>query len=376
MAFDRLPSIPLGDYDRVKVTEMGNVVELLYMSFKNDLPRIRKLDKDHYIVINERGEQVGEVREFNHFENRADSVNSLRQTFRKIRNTINANVINIDSVRFITLTYRQDSGEPMTDPKRLYKDFEHFMKRFSRYCEKQGIDRPEYINVVEPQGSGAWHCHVLYFWEKKSPYLPNDLIREMWGQGFVTVRSLRNQVGNACDNVGAYLTAYLGDLDLQSAVDARMDITKFEVKTVETESEGEKESKYFLKGARLYLYPPGMSIFRCSRGVKRPVETEGIYQAAKRKVSDATLTFQTNLRVGFEDGKTNTISKRYYNTTVKNRQGVSCGYRYSLETGEVLEDVSGIKRMSETSDQGGFLRWAGYVPIPSIGPDCPWPEKD
>lgn len=375
MAFDRLPSISLGDYDRVKVTEMGNIIELLYMSFKNDLPRIKKLDKDHYIILNDRGEQVGEVKEFNHYENRADSVNNLRQTFRKIRNTINANVLNIDCVRFITLTYRQQDGEPMTDTKRLYKDFEHFMKRFSRYCEKQSIERPEYINVVEPQGSGAWHCHVLYFWEKKAPYLPNDLIREMWGQGFVTVRSLRDKVGKACDNVGAYLTAYLGDLDLKAALNARMDITKFEVKTVETEVEGEKQDKHFLKGARLYLYPPGMSIFRCSRGIKRPVETEGTYQTAKRKVSDATLTFQSNLRVGFEDGKTNTISKKYYNTAVKGRQGFSSGFRYDLETGEVLEDVSGVKRVEELPDFGNFLKWSGYVPMPGKDPDCPWPEK-
>lgn len=358
MAVEHISSFPIGDVDKVKVTEMGHVVEVLYLSFRNSKASIRKLDKDHYIIIGPDGEQIGDVKEFNHFENRAASVNSLRQTFRALRNLINSNVTDVDNVRFITLTYRQDNGEPMTDSVRLLKDFERFNKKFRRYCEKQGLGRPEYINVVEPQGSGAWHCHVLFLWQEKAPYLPNALIREMWGQGFVTVRSLRDKLGRACDNVGAYLTAYLGDLDIESAVRERMDITHFEVKTVSDDEEG--EDKYFLKGARLYLYPPGMNIFRASRGVKRPIEEELLYNHAKEKVSAATLTFQTNMRVKC-NGKSLTVSKRYYNTSITGRQGISEGMRYDLETGEVLEELLKVLPERAPEEQRRLARSVRYI---------------
>ena len=89
---------------------MGNVIEVLYMSFMNTKVRIRKLDKDHYILVDEDGNEIGDVKEFQHFESRADSVSDLRQTFRRLRAVINAT--DIDLVRFVTLTYAQPDGEP------------------------------------------------------------------------------------------------------------------------------------------------------------------------------------------------------------------------------------------------------------------------
>lgn len=369
--YDRVGNFAISDHEKVKVTEMGNVIEVLYMSFMNTKVRIRKLDKDHYILVDEDGNEIGDVKEFQHFESRADSVSDLRQTFRRLRAVINANVTDIDLVRFVTLTYAQPDGEPMTDTVRLYHDFERFNKRFRRWLEKLGYEKPEYINVVEPQGSGAWHCHVLFFWNEKAPYLPNDKIREMWGQGFVTVKSLRNHLGKACDNVGAYLTAYLGDLDLESALSERMDITQFQVK------EGEKGKK-FLKGARLWLYPPGMSIYRCSRGVKRPVETKCSYSEAKRKVSAATLTFQSNLRVDCTGYKSNTISKKYYNTAISGSQEVRDGFRIDTATGEVLEILERGLVPDDSKPKPEHVRRArrdlNYKEITYYDPDCPWPQ--
>lgn len=366
----KVDSFAISDYQQVKITEMGNVIELMYMSFANKQVRIRKLDKDHYILIDSEGNEIGDVKEFNHYESRADSVVNLRETFRRLRSIINANVLNVDLVRFVTLTYAQPDGEPMTDPDRLYHDFEKFFKRLRRWLDKQGYSRPEYINVVEPQGSGAWHCHLLLFWDDKAPYLPNDKIRELWGQGFVTIKSLRNHLGRAVDNVGAYLTAYLGDLDIESALSERIDITQFQVK------EGEKGKRY-LKGARLWLYPPGMSIYRCSRGIKRPVETKCSYSEAKRKVSAATLTFQSNLQVDCTGYKSNTISKRYYNMAIKGSQVVKDGFRIDTDTGEVLEVLeSGLLSDDSRLDSDVLdkvkerRKWRDLT---EFDPDCPWP---
>lgn len=377
MSFSKIDSFACHDWEKVKVTEMGHVTEVLYMAFKNDIPRILKLDKDHYVVIGPDGDITGEVKEFQHFENRASSANSLRQTFRKLRNIINSNVVDVDRVRFFTLTYAQPDGQPMTDAERLYHDFERFHKRFKRYLKGQGVVQPEYINVVEPQASGAWHCHVLYIWpDGEVPYLPNALIREMWGQGFVTVRALRDKLGRACDNVGAYLTAYLGDLAIQEAMDINMDITAFEVKEVPDEEVGERKSKYFLKGARLFLYPPGMNIFRCSRGVKRPVEEFETWGKAKEKASAATLTFSSHLHLGFEKGRVNVISKRYYNNAVQGRQAVTDGIRYDVETGEVLDDERAVHSWDVAPLVDETQRWINRN-IRDLKPwevdDLPWP---
>ena len=51
--YDRVGTFAISDHEKVKVTEMGNVIEVLYMSFMNAKVRIRKLDKDHYILVDE-----------------------------------------------------------------------------------------------------------------------------------------------------------------------------------------------------------------------------------------------------------------------------------------------------------------------------------
>ena len=94
----------------------------------------------------------------------------------------------------------------MTDPKVLYKDFDKFMKKL-----KYKYKSVDYINVVEPQGRGAWHCHILLrFNDYKKIYIPNKEISKMWGHGFVSVKAIKKDI----DNLGAYLSAYLGDVEI------------------------------------------------------------------------------------------------------------------------------------------------------------------
>ncbi|MGW7157742.1 rolling circle replication-associated protein, partial [Streptomyces sp. NPDC054887] len=53
------------------------------------------------------------------------------------------------------MTYKKN----MTDTKKLYSDFQNFIDRLRyKYKKESSID---YLSVVEPQGRGAWHCHVL-----------------------------------------------------------------------------------------------------------------------------------------------------------------------------------------------------------------------
>ena len=226
-----------------RLSVQGGIVERLVVEGLNRECHALKLDRDHWLDV-----ESGEIREYEHGNTRADAVASLRRTFRNVRALINANCADVEKVRWITLTY----AENMTDTERLYRDFHAFWKRFKRRwpgCE--------YIIVVEPQKRGAWHVHMLAIWpDGVAPFVPNDMLRECWGHGFVKVTAL-----DGIDNVGAYLSAYLGDvvLDDGESPDAG------EVKVCR-----DGTSKRVKKGARLSMYPSGMQICRHSRGVRQP----------------------------------------------------------------------------------------------------------
>ena len=292
----------------VKVTEMGNVIEVQYMSRRNCKQTIQMLKGGEQFVIC----ATGEIKDIEHHNTRKDNKKGLYKTFANARAVINANVTDVSKVRWCTLTY----AENMTDPKRLYKDFEHFNKRFQRYCKGKGYSKPEYIVMMEPQGRGAWHAHLLYIWQdQKAPYISNQDFRELWGHGFVRIKKLDN-----VDNVGAYLTAYLGDMEIDE-----MDVSKAvgkQCKVVETEDEnGKKVKKAIVKGARLDLYPANFNMLRCSRGVKRPVAEMMSQEEANKKVSAATKTFESAIKLvdNENDFETVIIREQYSKVRGKNQ---------------------------------------------------------
>lgn len=115
------------------------------------------------------------------------------------------------------------------------RDFRHFNTR----C-REIFGHYEYITAAEPQGRGAWHLHCVFIFAGKAPYMENAVVRDCWKQGFVTVKRLDD-----VDNVGAYLTAYLGDMELSEASKADMAVSYSKgIKEVEYEDEnGVKQTK-------------------------------------------------------------------------------------------------------------------------------------
>lgn len=308
--FEKLDHIPDKNPNLlVKVTEMGNIIEVQYMSRRNTKQTVRMLEGgEQYVVCSS-----GEIKDVVHHETRKDNKKGLYKTFANMRAIINTNVTDVSKVRWCTLTY----AENMTDTKKLYMDFQQFNQRFQYYCKQQGYSKPEYIVMMEPQGRGAWHAHLLYIWQDmKAPYIANDVFAKLWGHGFVKIKKLDN-----VDNVGAYLTAYLGDMEL-SEVDWHKwnEITRgATVKQVEmTDENGEKVTKPILKGARLNLYPANFNMLRCSRGIKRPTEEMLSQEMANKKVLGATKTFETAVKLtDVENEFDSVIIKTQYNRVRK-----------------------------------------------------------
>lgn len=309
MKVEKIDNALLFEDSKVKLTTMGNVFEILHMQRINTKSSILVLDKDNYIDL-----RTGEKKEFEHHENRASDRNELRKTMRRLRGLINANCEDVSHVRWITFTY----AENMTDTERLYRDSEKLIKKARYHLGHFG-----YIHVIEPQARGAWHIHALWIFDHKAPYIDSKWLCNLWGHGFVTPKKLDN-----VDNVGAYLTAYLCDCevteymryvleknhipvpdDFDYTVDFSDDITVKEV-----EENGKKVSKKFVKGARMYMYPTGMQLYRCSRGLKLPTEEYMTYEKAQKKIGSAKPTFSSAIRLSDDTSDfENVIIKEYYN---------------------------------------------------------------
>ena len=287
----------------VKVVEMGNIIEIQYMSRRNTKATIQMLKGgEQYIDLG-----TGEIKDVVHHNTRADQYKSLYRTFKTVRGIINANVTDVRNVKWITLTYKEN----MQDTKRLYEDFKKFNKRFQYYIKKLGYSGAEYIVMCEPQGRGAWHCHLLYIFDVAAPFIPNIELERLWGHGFTKTKKLDD-----VDNVGAYLTAYLGDMEVQQALDDNAD--EFQrcvdgnatIKSIEIDG----DKKYYIKGARLSLYPANFNMYRCSRGIKRPVEYMDYLESAEKKVSAGTLTYEKTVEIIDLDNDFQTvINSRQYN---------------------------------------------------------------
>lgn len=277
--------------ETVKVRRCGNVTTV--SSTHHGKAYIQRLDKDHYVEL-----LSGEVHDVEHGSSRVSDLVSVRRSLAFGRDMLNANISDVSFCRWLTLTF----AENMKDPKKLYFDFANFVKR----CRK-AYGHFEYIAAAEPQGRGAWHLHVVLIFPSQAPFMPNADVAQLWGKGFVKIKRLDD-----VDNVGAYLTAYLGDYELQDGEEAK--VSPDRVKTVDYEENGEKKSKRYVKGGRLKMYPPGFHIFRFSKGLAKPIDDVMTYKrfCETEKASSGKLTFSMGIQLSSDAWETS-INYEYYN---------------------------------------------------------------
>lgn len=305
-----IENIKVLDSARVRVKEMGNITEIMYSDSYASTCSIKKLDKYTYMDM-----QSGEVKEFKKIENRACDISSIRKTLGRLRDYLNTNITDVDNCKWVTLTY----AENMMDTKKLYNDFRNFNDRL-----RKEVSHYEYIVAMEPHGRGAWHCHMVMIFDSKAPYISNDVVWRCWSpKGFRA--KLKDGIGydyvktkklDDVDNVGAYLTAYLCDMEVSEAIDNGEVLQRAlggSMQVKEIEIDGVKKS--YLKGARLYMYPPQFNLYRCSRGIKKPNVYYDIEKNARKKVSAATLTYQKSIQlIDQSNNFEKLLDYRYYNS--------------------------------------------------------------
>lgn len=289
---DSIDNLEPFDNDYVKVKDCNRTLSLIWTQHRNNDCQIQRIDKDTYF-----DKRSGEVKQINHIETRKDDLDSVRKSLARLRDYINTNVEDVNCCRWVTLTY----AENMTDPIKLKHDFKNFNTR----CRKV-FGNYEYITAAEPQGRGAWHLHVIMIYPNEAPYMENKQVAKLWKHGFVTVKKLKD-----VDNVGCYLMAYLGDMEVSQAESIGINDTDYSVKQVLVDDNGTPVPKAILKGARLKLYPPNFNLYRVSKGIKKPDIFYTTEEKAKKKVSAGTLTSEKTLILS-GDIK-NVINYRNYN---------------------------------------------------------------
>lgn len=247
----------------VKLTKIKGQPEIMYMEKKNRTIKIKKIDKDRYMTPD------GEIRFFNHTKSRNENINEVRVSLKKIRNIINHNYQGGQKEKFVVLTYKEN----MMNPVKLYNDFHNFRK-----IAVEELGYFDYMNVIEPQGRGAWHLNLLLKFKNEPGFLSNEYVAWLWrDKGFAYVKGIGHVKG-----LGNYLSVYLSDMEytkdnLKIALESGM--WKSDLKIIKKKVEG--KSKKFMKGARLYLYPTGIQMFRKSKGIVYPEEVEGINKKLK-----------------------------------------------------------------------------------------------
>lgn len=375
MIVQNINALPIPFNSIVKHSREGNIHSIMGYTHKSTGNGIRKISSDCYInlsspFINPEGEfllsdssagsffdsfpdvtsddflfQDGYgylIQNYRPTENRSQSPNEIRKTFKRLRSIINTNVTDSRKCKFITLTYKEN----MTDSDRLRYDLKLFIKRFKWFVEHIKNNKGnnlgltfEYISVLEPQQRGAWHAHIIFIFNKQVRFIYNEDVARIWSHGFTTTRRIDN-----VDNVGAYLCAYLADIEVTDSVDnqsieflqsTQSNVTIKECVVPDYDRAGSpkgKAKKKFIKGGRLYLYPKGFHLYRCSKGIKRPEVVYHTYKEVLQELgSSASLTFHKSIHISDGANFDNTLTYMYYNTKRKiNRKDARTSYNEVL----------------------------------------------
>ena len=128
----------------------------------------------------------------------------LQRAKKNLRRLINANVGQYGkefTAKFLTLTFKDN----VKDLDKANYEFEKFIKRLNYHCFGTKKANLKYTCVVEFQKRGAIHYHVIIY---NMPYVKANDIANVWGNGFIKINKIDD-----IDNVGAYVSEYLGQAE-------------------------------------------------------------------------------------------------------------------------------------------------------------------
>jgi len=212
---------------------------------------------------------TGEVREMVKRDGKDN--HNLRVTFDNLQRLIRTNFSSGGQNQImLTLTYAHHERNPYT----AKEDFEIFWKRVKRRYPDHKLS---YICVIEPQGSGRWHFHVMIKSDKRELWVDKWEIKKVWGKGNAYVERLKS------NDVGMYYIAYFTKLNYEQEPGPSANFEQV-LKAAKAQLEAEEKihdpdapkkermklTKKQIKGQRLKYYPQGLKFYTCTRDIIYP----------------------------------------------------------------------------------------------------------
>lgn len=204
----------------------------------------------------------------------------LQRAKKNLRRLINANVGQYGkefTAKFLTLTFKDN----VKDLDKANYEFEKFIKRLNYFCYGTKKANLKYTCVIEFQNRGAIHYHVIIY---NIPFVKANDIANVWGNGFIKINRIDD-----IDNVGAYVSEYLG--------------------------QAEKGQGHDIEDDRLQ----GKKSYFSSRGLFKPIEitNKKIVEQVAAALPLENLTYAAD----FENEHLGNISYKQYNLKKMNSKG-------------------------------------------------------
>lgn len=159
--------------------------------------------KGYELTDSEKG-QAGRLKDEkseNYEEHRKQVLQRAKKNLRRLINANHGQYGDQFTSKFLTLTFKEN----IQDIKQANYEFKKFMQRLNYYCFGTKKANLKYTTVVEFQKRGAIHYHTIIY---NMPYTKQKVIEETWGNGWIFINKIDD-----VDNVGAYVSAYLGNVD-------------------------------------------------------------------------------------------------------------------------------------------------------------------
>lgn len=261
-----------------KVYHTNHIVEAITIEKRcTNITRYRKVSRRGYVNL-----ETGEFIESNARASPIDIEKRVKKSCHELRRIINLNFTGHCSEKFLTLTY----STVMRDYKQVNLDFKRFWGRF-RYS----YPTCEYIRIIEPQGNGSYHLHILTKrMDLQSLFVSMDKLKQMWEHGGVWIENLPY-----VENFGAYFCP------------------KF---LKESTTPADTDSKTQEKGTRVVFYPEHFRLYCCSRGIRKPVSVTMTYEKLREIIGETPPCYSYTTTIRDEQGSgevLNSITYEQYN---------------------------------------------------------------
>lgn len=218
-----------------KVIKSGSNIEV-YCYEKNlppPSPTEKIIEKMDWRGEVERNTTAGERREQRREQTLRDNKNNLRRMAREYFST---------SSFFITLTYNNANHHGAEDIKKSDRKFKYFIKKCNEH-----LGNVEYLAVRELTKNGRIHYHVLLNSDRLTEIFERQKIQKndnkqkrieryfynkLWSYGFVKLFLIDNKI----DNIGAYLSKYMGK-EMDWIQNSRLILKSKNIKKIEPQTD-------------------------------------------------------------------------------------------------------------------------------------------